>query len=128
MRSLLETDSVSEFLIDRGDSCLSTLPDPRPAELDHHQRAAYLELIHRGLGRMTACVELGVGPSALDRTFERNPGFRRAVACIERMRTEHLCSLLYAQALRGDTAAAIFLAERFEREVNSGEREPVMTG
>jgi hypothetical protein len=99
----------------------------RPVILDRKRRIAYLDLIHRGLGRLSACVALGLRPSALRHTLKRCPGFRESVEQVEQMRVEHLHALLYAAALGGDNRAAIFLLERHDRDARErgvGSPEP----
>jgi hypothetical protein len=92
-------------------ACDPGSPSPA-ATLDQAQRAAFLEQVHQGAGRLTACVALGIRPSALRRTLATRPGFRRAVAMMERLRAERLRTVLYAAALRGDARAAMFLLAR----------------
>jgi hypothetical protein len=85
--------------------------------LDHRQRIEFLRLLHDGLGRVTACAQIGVGLGALEDALAESPSFRRAVEQVERVRAEKLYSTLYDAALRGDTRAALFLLARHDREM-----------
>jgi hypothetical protein len=82
------------------------------ALLDRDQCVEILKLVHDGLGRTMACIQLGLSVRSMERTISLRPSFRRALAQVEQVRADNLYSVLYAAALDGDTQAAKFLLAR----------------
>ena len=92
---------------------------PGATILDARQREAFLKLLLEGVGRISACAQLGIGVPSLQLTLRDHPSFRVAVATVERLIAEQLRASLYQSALDGDTEAAIYLLDRHDRRAEA---------